>query len=263
VTLTAWCAIFFAAFVAGAINSVSGGGSLVSFPTLLWAGMNPVIANASNTVALWPGALASLFGFRREFAATSVRSRLLAIPSVIGSIAGAYLLINTPTKWFAAAVPYLLLGASLLFGAQEVITRAALRSSVDRIIEIRQHPEIVKRRWVPGFVFQLVVSLYGGYFGVGMGILMLAEFGFLGFTDIHHMVALRNYLALCINAVAALYFIARGAVSWPEALVMIVAQVAGGYLGAVVARRLARSTVRWILVAIGLAMAGSLFIARQ
>lgn len=261
-TVAAYGVIFGAAFVSGAINSVSGGGSLVSFPALIWTGMDPVMANATNTVSLWPGALASLFGFRREFATTSARSRMLALPSVLGSIIGAYLLINTPTKWFAAAVPYLLLGASLLFGTQEIITRAALRTSVDRMIDTREHPELAGRRWLPAFIFQFGVSLYGGYFGVGMGILMLAEFGFLGFTDIHHMVALRNYLALCINAVAALYFIFRGAVSWPEAILMTMAQIAGGYGGAVVARRLARSTVRWLVVAIGLAMAASLFIAR-
>lgn len=262
-TFGAYGVIFVAALISGAINSVSGGGSLVSFPALVWTGMNPVIANATNTVALWPGALASLFGFRREFATTSARSRMLALPSIAGSIVGAYLLINTPSKWFAAAVPYLLLGASTLFGAQEVITRAALRSSIDQMIESHVAPDLATRRWLPAFIFQFMVSLYGGYFGVGMGILMLAEFGFLGFTDIHHMVALRNYLALCINAIAAIYFIIRGAVRWPEAILMTVAQVCGGYGGAIVARRLSRRTVRWIVVAIGLTMAASLFIAHK
>ena len=262
-TLWSEVVIFGAAFIGGAINSVSGGGTLISFPALLWTGMDPVIANATNTVALWPGSLASLIGFRREFSTATTRSLMLAIPSVIGGIAGAYLLINTPTKWFAAAVPYLVLGATILFAAQEVITRVAIGTSIDKIVDAAGGDVSERGGWGTAFVFQLLVSIYGGYFGAGIGILMLAEFGLLGFTDIHHMIALRNYLALCINGVAAIYFVIRGAVSWPEAILMTVAQVLGGYGGAMVARRLSRRTVRWIVVAIGFTMAASLFIAHK
>jgi uncharacterized protein len=263
VTLWSYGVIFAAAFLAGAVNSVSGGGTLISFPALVWTGMNPVIANATNTVSIWPGSLASLIGFRREFRSATPRSLLLAIPSLIGGILGAYFLINTPTKWFAAAVPYLILGATLLFAAQEVITRAALGTSVDEIAGAAGRGGIESGGWRTAFLFQFLVSIYGGYFGAGIGILMLAEFGLLGFTDIHHMLALRNYLALCINGIAAIYFVIRGAVSWPEAILMTVAQVGGGYGGAIIARRLSRTTVRWIVVAIGLTMAASLFIAHK
>ena len=255
--------IFAAAFVAGAVNSVSGGGTLISFPALVWTGMNPVIANATNTLSIWPGSLASLFGFRREFSTASTRSLMLALPSLLGGIAGAYLLINTPSKWFAAAVPYLILGATILFAAQEVITRAAVSTSVDKIIDAAAGEAAERGGWGTAFFFQLLVSVYGGYFGAGIGILMLAEFGLLGFTDIHHMLALRNYLALCINGVAAVYFVLRGAVSWPEAILMTVAQVLGGYGGALVARRLSRRTVRWMVVGIGLSMAASLFVGHK
>ncbi|MGD0119383.1 MAG: sulfite exporter TauE/SafE family protein [Candidatus Binatus sp.] len=263
VTLWAYCVVFVAAFIGGAVNSVSGGGTLITFPALIWTGMNPVVANATNTVALWPGSLASLIGFRREFSAVSRRSLMLAVPSLVGGIVGAYLLINTPTDWFAAAVPYLILGATILFAAQEVITRAALRNSMDEIIDAAGGDPIDRGGWGTAFFFQFLVSIYGGYFGAGIGILMLAEFGLLGFTDIHHMLALRNYLALCINGVAAIYFVLRGAVSWPQAILMTVAQVCGGYGGALIARRLSRRMVRWIVVGIGLSMAASLFIAHK
>jgi len=263
--VTSWSygVIFGAAFIGGAVNSVSGGGTLISFPALVWTGMNPVVANATNTVSLWPGSLASLIGFRREFSTASTRSLWLAAPSLIGGIVGAYLLINTPTNWFAAAVPYLILGATILFAAQEVITRAALRTSIDEVIEAAGGHPVERSGWGTAFVFQFMVSIYGGYFGAGIGILMLAEFGLLGFTDIHHMIALRNYLAICINGIAAIYFVMRGAVSWPEAILMTIAQVGGGYGGALIARRLSRKTVRRIVVGIGLTMAASLFLAHK
>ena len=262
-TLWSYGVIFVAALVGGAVNSISGGGTLITFPALVWTGMNPVIANATNTVSLWPGSLASLIGFRREFSTVSSRSLTLAIPSLVGGVVGAYLLINTPAQWFAAAVPYLILGATILFAAQELITRAALRTSIDEVIDAAAGHPVEGRGWSSAFFFQFLVSIYGGYFGAGIGILMLAEFGLLGFTDIHHMIALRNYLALCINGVAAIYFAVRGAVSWPEAVLMTVAQVGGGYSGALIARRLSRRTVRQVVVAIGLTMAVSLFIAHK
>lgn len=262
-TLSSYCVIFAAAFIGGTVNSVSGGGTLITFPVLVWTGMNPVLANATNTVALWPGSLASLFGFRREFSTVSRRSLMLAAPSLAGGITGAYFLINSPAKWFAVAVPYLILGATILFAAQEVITRAALRISVDELIDAAAGNPADRGGWGTAFFFQFLVSVYGGYFGAGIGILMLAEFGMLGFTDIHHMIALRNYLALCINGVAAIYFVMRGAVSWPEAILMTIAQVCGGYGGALITRRLSRKTVRWIVVGIGFSMAASLFIARK
>src|SRR5208283_2210275 len=127
--------------------------------------MNPVIANATITVSLWPGSLASLIGFRREFSSVSRRSLTLAAPSLIGGILGAYFLINTPTQWFAAAVPYLILGATLLFAAQEVITRAALRTSADEIAGAAGRSGIESGGWRTAFFFQFLVSIYGGYFG--------------------------------------------------------------------------------------------------
>jgi hypothetical protein len=185
VTLWSYGVIFVAALIGGAINSVSGGGTLITFPALIWTGMNPIAANATNTLSVWPGSFASLIGYRHEFSTASRRSLMLAAPSLAGGIAGAYFLINTPTKWFAAAVPYLILGATILFAAQEVITRAALRTSVDQVIDAAGGHRVDRRGWGTAFIFQFLVSIYGGYFGAGIGILMLAEFGLLGFTDIH------------------------------------------------------------------------------
>lgn len=243
-----------AAFVAGLINSIAGGGTLVSFPVLLWVGRDAVLANATSTVALWPASLAGAYGFRREMKGGARTFLLFGAPSLAGGILGAALLLRTPSETFARLVPFLILFATALLAAQEPISRR-LRGDDD---EGAREP--TRAWWAGAAVFQFFVGVYGGYFGAGIGILMLAALGLLGFTDIHRMNALKNLLAICINGVAAVYFIASGAVIWSDVLVMTFAALAGGYCGARLAYRLGRRFVRLAVIFTGLVMSVSLFI---
>ena len=242
---------FAAAFAAGAINSVAGGGTLISFPTLIWLGLNSVTANATNTVAIWPGSLGGMWGFRRELRTAHSRLLALILPSLIGGLAGAWLLRYTPPALFDRLVPFLILFATLLFMVQE---------PVQRVFNTANTAQHTSSRWLAGaLIFQFFVGLYGGYFGAGIGILMLAALSILGLTDIHQMNGLKNLFALSINGVAAIYFIFYGMVYWPDALLMAVGAIAGGIGGSGLARKLGRTAVRRIVISIGFAMAISLF----
>ena len=240
-----------AAFAAGLINSIAGGGTLVSFPALLWAGRDPVLANATSTAALWPASLAGVYGFRRELKGEARTFLLFGAPSLAGGVLGAVLLLRTPSETFGRLVPFLILFATLLLAAQEPISRRLRRAEGGH--------EPTRAWWAGAAAFQFCVGVYGGYFGAGIGILMLAALGLLGFTDIHRMNALKNLLAICINGVAAVYFVARGAVLWSDVLLMTFAAVAGGYAGARLAYRLGRRFVRLAVISIGLVMSVSLF----
>jgi uncharacterized membrane protein YfcA len=242
-----------AAFAAGIINSIAGGGTLLSFPALMWIGRAAVIANATNTVAIWPGSFAGVIGFRREIASLDRWLYWLTIPSLLGGIAGAMLLLHTPERTFQRLVPILILGATLLVAAQEAIAR--------RIpIFAAAHEKRTAGGIVFAFIFQFAVSVYGGYFGAGMGILMLAALGLIGLRDLHQMNGLKNLLAICINGVAAIYFALSHAVVWRDAGIMAVTSIIGGYTGARLARRLGRRFVRAFVIAIGLTMTVALAI---
>jgi uncharacterized membrane protein YfcA len=245
-------ATFAAAFVAGAINSVAGGGTLVTFPTLIWLGLSSVTANATSTVAIWPGSLGAIWGYRRELRTSDTRLLALIIPSIAGGVLGALLLRWTPPAIFDKLVPFLILFATLMFVAQEPIQRR-LKSADAAAHHTAQ--------WLTGAIaFQFLVALYGGYFGAGIGILMLAALSIIGMTDIHQMNGWKNLFALCINGVAALYFIWARMVYWPDVLIMAVGSIVGGYACAGVARRMGRATVRRIVILIGFAMSLSLFL---
>jgi hypothetical protein len=239
--------IFFAAVAAGAINSIAGGGTLVSFPTLLWLGRDPILANAANTIAMWPGSLAGAIGFRRELATVRRWLLLLIVPSLLGGALGGWLLLRTPVSTFERLVPFLILGATLLLAAQEMISA--------RLGSLARAHENPTPGWVTFvFLFQFLVALYGGYFGAGMGILMLAALGLIGLTDMHQMNGLKNLLAVCINGIAAIYFAFVAPVSWKDVGIMTAGTIAGGFLGAKVARRLGRKFVRGFVVTIGIVM---------
>jgi uncharacterized membrane protein YfcA len=239
------------------VNSVAGGGSLITFPVLIWLGRAPIIANATNTVSLSPGSIAALHGFRREL--TGLRQWIVwgTLPSLAGGVLGAVLLMKTPERVFAWLVPYLILFATALFAFS-----GPLNALVRRHRAATPAPDGVPRapRWAAVMSYQFLVSVYGGYFGAGIGIMMLAGLGMSGFTAIHRMIALRNYYAILINGVAAVYFVAAGAVHWPDAVVLTVGQVIGGLIGARAARNLPAATVRWIVVAIGVVIALSLLV---
>ena len=238
--------IFAAAFAAGSINSVAGGGTLVTFPTLLWLGIPSKLANGTSTVALWPGSLAGVWGFRRELEGADRRLLSLVLPSVIGATAGAFLLVLTPTEVFDRLIPFLILFATFLFMAQEPIQR---RFNLAEAHASRSH-------WLSwSMLFQLLVGLYGGYFGAGIGILMLAALSLIGHTDIHQMNGVKNLLATCINGIAAALFIYNGLVIWQDAAVMMVGAILGGIGGASMARRAGRTAVRRTVIVLGFVMA--------
>ena len=245
---------FGSAFLAGAINSVAGGGTLITFPALIWLGLNSVTANATSTVAIWPGTAGSIWGYRRELEAAEPRFRVLIVPSLMGGITGALLLRWTPPAMFDKLVPYLILFATLLFMAQE---------PVQRRMKTAESGTRHSTRWLAGAIlFQLFVGIYGGYFGAGIGIMMLAALSILGLSDIHEMNSLKVLFGGGINLVAALYFIWARMVHWPFVLIMAVAAILGGWGGAGTARKIGRTAVRRIVIAVGFGMAVSLFIKK-
>lgn len=245
--------IAIAAFVAGVINSIAGGGTLLSFPALVWIGRPAVIANATNTVAIWPGSFAGVIGFRNDIAKLQRWLFWLMIPSLLGGASGAVILLHTTEKTFARIVPLLILGATVLLAAQEFLTR--------RFTVLAQSHRNPSAAWVTFvFVFQFLVGVYGGYFGAGMGILMLAALGLIGLADLHQMNGLKNLLAICINGVAAIYFIVQRAVVWHDVVIMAVASIIGGFAGARLAHSFGRKFVRGAVVTIGIVMTIALFI---
>src|SRR5712691_10906278 len=255
--MTAWqgSLIFLTALIAGMMNSVAGGGTLVTFPALVWLGIDPIRANVTCTVALWPGSLGAMVGFRRELGDSRKWMLLLGGPSVVGGLIGARLLLLTPSRLFASIVPYLILFATILFAVSEPLMRR-LRPN-DSAPTDGSHAS-ARGLWVGAMIFQFFVSIYGGYFGAGIGILMLAALGLMGLTDIHQMNGLKNLFAACINFVAAAYFITSGQVEWTHALIMVVGAITGGYGGAGLARKLGPRFVRRAVTVIGFAMAVSL-----
>ena len=243
--------VFVAALIAGGINSIAGGGSLVCFPALIWLGVPSITANATSTVAMWPGTAASVWGYRRELRGADPRVYALILPSVIGGITGAVLLYRTPAAVFDRLVPVLILFATCLFMVQEPLQR---RFNLSVAHAARSH-------WLSWtMVFQLAVGLYGGYFGAGIGILMLAALSLMGHTDIHQMNGIKALLGTCINVVASVYFVFAGLVFWPDALVMAAGAVVGGVSGAGIAQRIGRDAVRRLVVVVGFVMALSLML---
>ena len=236
--------VFTAGFISSSINSIAFGGSLVSFPTLLWLGVPSIVANATNTAAIWPGSLGAVWGYRQELRQTRPIMYWLIVPSILGTIAGAMLLRITPPALFDRLVPLLILFATLLFAVQERVQR-----------RINITPEHHGSLWFTGaMIFQFFVSVYGGYFGAGMGILMLAALAILGHEDIHQMNGLKNVLAVAINLVAAMYFLGAGMVRVTDAVIMAAGAIIGGVVSAGFARRMGRKAVRRAVIAFGFAM---------
>ncbi len=251
------------AFGAGVMNSIAGGGTILTFPALIALGLPAISANATSTVALLPGAASSMAGYRREVQSHTGWLRALFLPSLIGGAAGSVLLLSTPEKVFARLAPWLILFATGLFLVQGAWARRKAKKDLrasKRVEDNSEKREGLPEGWFWGAVAaQLGIAVYGGYFGAGIGILMLALLGFLGLSDIHAMNGLKNFFNLCINLIAAGLFIARGAVVWPVALVMIPCAVLGGYGGARLARYIGREKARAAVVGIGIAMAALLF----
>jgi uncharacterized membrane protein YfcA len=233
----------------GMVNSIAGGGTLLTFPSIVALGVPPLVANATSTVALWPGALSSMLGYREHLRGLRRWSTIFAIPSVIGGIIGAWLLLVTPEQRFTLIVPWLVIGATVLFAVQGPIMRR-LRAPAPGALT-RDDGEFAPRHGATALAFQFLVGVYGGYFGAGIGILMLAVLGFMGFTDIHRMNGLKNWGGLCMNFVAAAMFTGSGIVDWKVALAMAVGSAAGGYLASRLAQRVPQRVVRRAIIAVG------------
>lgn len=246
--VASFAVILAAGFCAGAVNAVAGGGTLISFPVLVWLGRDPIVANATNALALWPGALAGAVGFRRELAGSARLLALLLPAAVAGAATGAILLLRTPTRMFGAVVPYLVLLASLLVAAQRPLMRLRRADETQGAAGPR----------LGLFFAQILISIYGGYFGAGMGILMLAALGFTGAGDIHRRNGVKNVLAATTNGVAAAGFALSGVVSWPDAGALGAGAIAGGYTGAALGRRLDKRAAELVVLAIGLGATASL-----
>jgi uncharacterized protein len=237
--------LFLAGAVGGAMNAVAGGGSFVAFPALLFTGVAPVPANATNTLALWAGTAVSGGAYRKRLNLPGRILIPLLVTSLVGGLTGALLLIRTPAHTFLRLIPWLMLGATLLFAFGKHLTK--------RISAGISH-QASKASIAATSLFELLVAIYGGYFGGGIGIMILAMLAAMGMTDIHAMNALKIVLVAVINGVAAVTFIATGAIVWPQALVMIVGASCGGYAAAHYAQKLPQARVRALVIALGAGM---------
>ena len=243
--------LFAAAALGGALNAVAGGGSFIAFPALLFTGVQPIPANATNTLALWVGTAASGGAYRQRLNVSRRVMIPLIVTSLVGGLLGALLLIKTPAQTFLKLIPWLMLGATLLFAFGKYLT--------GRIAAGISH-ESSNAAVAGACVAELFVAVYGGYFGGGMGIMILALLAAIGMTDIHAMNALKVVIAAVTNGVATITFVATGAILWPQAGVMIAGAILGGYFGAHYAQKLPPSWIRALVIAIGFGMSAYFFV---
>lgn len=233
--------LFASGFLASAINAVAGGGSLITFPLFVAFGVPALSANATTAVALWPGSLASAFGYRDQLAAAKRNLPYLAPPTILGGLFGAWLLTHTPARLFNFVVPVLILLATLLLAFQAQIRAKVLGSKA--------------RLPLPAGIFlQFLLSVYGGYFGAGMGIIMLALFGLFVEGTLHEHNALKNGLAVTVNIVASLFFLQAGLLWIVPGLFCMSGAITGGYVSARLATRIDPVKLRRVIVGLGLAM---------
>jgi uncharacterized protein len=250
--------LLFAAGIAGVLNALAGGGSFISFPMLLFLRIPAVEANATNTVALWPGLAASTIAYLKRLNAPLRVLAPLLVTSVVGGWVGALLLLKTPQHTFLHLVPWLLLGGTLLFAFGN-----SLRSIFGRTAVTDRDADLRNTSWqaiTVGSIAELLVAVYGGYFGAGIGFMTLGMLAMLGMRDIHAMGAIRTLLAAAINAAAVVTFIAAHAVLWPQCLVMIAGSLAGGWFGAHYAQKADPKKVRRLVIGIGVVMTAYFFI---
>ena len=232
--------IFASAFFAGLVNSIAGGGTFLTFPVLIFSGVPAIIANATSAVALWPGTVTATISYRKHLISEPYVKKIILVV-IFGSIVGSCLLLFTPEQNLKAAIPYLLLFASFVFTFGKKI--------VDRLKQ-NKHPEHNNRMNLKRYTYIFAASVYGGYFGAGMGILILALFELMSFGDIYKMSALKTLVASTVNGVAVVIFIFAGIVDYKIAGIMVFAAIMGGYLGANYVQKTSAKTVRTIIMVI-------------
>lgn len=237
--------MFCVAVISGAINSVAGGGSFLTFPALIFTGVAPISANATNNFAMWFGTLGSTRGYHEELSEHRHLLRNAVAVSLIGSVIGALLLLRTPPQTFAKMIPYLLLFATFVFAVAPLLAK----------------PRATPARHTPlQLLAQFLTAIYGGYFGAGIGFLMLAILTFSGLPNFNAMNAIKNVLAAAINGIALVPFIVAGVILWPQAVLMALGAVLGGYLGARIGRKVPARAMRVAVILIGLSMAAYFFV---
>jgi len=243
--------LFVAGALGGALNAVAGGGSFIAFPALLFTGVAPVAANATNTLALWVGVTASGGAYRKHLNISKRVLIPLIVTSIAGGLAGALLLLRTPPQTFLRVLPWLLLGATLLFAFGKHLT-GRISAGISR--------ESSNAAVAGACIFELFVAVYGGYFGGGMGIMNLAMLAAIGMTDMHAMNALKVVLGGFINGVATVTFVVTGAIVWRQGAVMTIGAIIGGYFAAHYAQRLPQIWIRAFVIAVGSAMTVYFFV---
>jgi uncharacterized membrane protein YfcA len=253
--------LFAVAVLAGAMNAIAGGGTFLVFPALIMSGVSPIVANATATAALWPGSAASAVAYRHDWPERTPGLVWFTLASLVGGLLGALALLFSSPHAFASAVPFLMLLATLLFtfGPKVTSRYRADPSALDGEDWLR---DIAGKRLATGVGIQIAVGAYGGYFGAGKGILMLAGMSLLGMRNLHRMNAIRNVLSLLIDAVAVASFVVAGAIAFVQAAVMCAGAVVGGYAAAAMARNVDPGRVRWVVVVIAWLMTLGFF-ARQ
>ncbi len=245
-----WGLVALGGFLAGAVNSVAGGGTIVSFPVLVWAGIDPVAASATNSVALFPATVSGTWGFQRDLTQTRPAWWLLSIPATVGGLGGAALLLAIEPDIFEVLAPWLVLGASILLAARESVLRHLPSTDPSPL------------SWIAAAVALFAVGVYAGFFGAGIGIILLATLGLLGMHDFHRMNALKNFYSATMKGAALVWFavLGGGIVNWPAAAVMAVGSFVGAFVGARFSYRIGREHTRRLVVAIGIALALTLMV---
>ncbi len=248
--------LFIAAMLGGGLNAVAGGGSLIAFPSLVAFNVPLIPANATNTVALWPGSIGGILGFWDEIKSERRLLVLLLIPSLIGGLLGAIILISTPPAVFKAVVPFLVLFATLLFAGRDWVNRFTRQRAGANPGE--EHIGLVGGVW--GTLFQLAIAMYGGFFGAGQSIMMMASFSIMGMQNIHRINGIKTALALSINGIAIVVFALKGVVRWDLGLLMGVGGLIGGYAAARISKRVDQRYLRLFVIAVGLFVSVWLFL---
>ncbi len=254
-----WVWLVVAAFLAGVLNAVAGGGSFLSFPAMLGMNVLPVQANATNTVAIWPGQLTSVAAYRDDVRKNLGAALLMGLAGLLGGTAGAVVLLNTPQKTFMHLVPWLLLFAACTFAVSGPVARGLEKLKFQRHARAGSGGVHAPRR-LPLFLATVAVSFYVGYFGAGAGFLFMTMLALFGYEDIHGINALKVVANLLANGIAFVIFIADGQVVWRFCLAAMVAAAIGGYTSASLARRVPQPVLRGLVVVIGLSMAAWFFV---
>ncbi len=248
--------LFFSALLAGGINALAGGGSFLAFPALLFAGVPPINANATCTLALLPGGIGSIWAYRADFDAPRKILLTMSAISFVGGLLGAIIMLKTPPGIFVKLIPYLILSATLIFAFGNRLTGAFL---ANRLVKGDGAPSVPENMPLGSVLFQLIIAVYGGYFGAGMGIVILAGLSILGMTKIHSMNALKVVLSSIINFIAAVAFVLAGVIYWREVSIMAVGGIIGGILAAKVSQKLPAILVKRLIIGVGLILTVAFF----